>query len=121
MNDLELDETSHDLVIQDGTFNLLNEEQRVARQTLTINLLFFQGEWFLDLGIGIPYFGSILAKGASKSFVDSIMRDAISNSYQIRAILSFRSTLTPDSYTIDLFEAETVAGEIVSITNQVII
>ena len=66
MNDLELNVQTHDLVIANGTVNLLNTEPKVARQALNINLLLFRGEWFLDLDAGIPYFQEIFQKGFPK-------------------------------------------------------
>lgn len=121
MNDLELGVESHDLIIKDGDLSLLNEEAKVARQTLKLNLLFFKGEWFLDLEYGVPYFQSILKKGVSKGLVDSIFRKKITESYNIVEIIDFRTSLSNSSYTLDLFTATTPSGEIVSISNQVLI
>lgn len=120
MNDLELDNESHDLVIENGDLNLLNNEAKVARQTLTINLLFFRGEWFLDLEYGVPYFQSILTKGVSKNVVDSILRAKILESYRIDNITTFKSAVRDEGYYIDLLVATTQDGEIISVTNQLI-
>lgn len=121
MNDLELGLESHDLVIENGDLRLLNGESKVARQTLKLNLLFFQGEWFLDLEYGVPYFQSILSKGASKELVDSIIKQKILESYRIQSIQTFRSSITNNTrYTVDLVTATTTSGEIVSITNQIL-
>lgn len=122
MNDLELDLESHDLVIDNGDLNLLNKEQRVAQQSLKINLLFFKGEWFVDLEYGVPYFQSILRKGVSKNLVDSIIQQTIRQSYNIDSITDFKSEIiNKEEYVITIFEATTTSGEIVSITNQKIV
>jgi hypothetical protein len=121
MNDFELGVNTHDLVVQNGTINLLNREDKVARQSLTINLLTYRGEWFLDLAEGIPYFQQILIKGVTQSFVDSIIKQAIRTSPFITSIRSFRSEMTTDSYILREFTGITTNGEIVSITNQTLV
>lgn len=121
MNDLELT-SSHDLRIEGGDLFLLNEEALVARQTLKINLLTLQGEWWEDLSIGIPYLQDILRKGVGKVFVDTIIKSAIEDSYNIASLDEFVSEITADRvYIIRQFRATTSGGEIISLTNQPII
>lgn len=120
MNDLELDVTSHDLRIENGDIFLLNSEAKLARQRVAINLLFFREEWFLNLDYGVPYFQTILKKGATKLLVDNIIKQTIRDSYRISDIISFNSIIEDESYIVTLFEATTTDGEVVSITNQVL-
>ncbi len=120
MNDLELDLTNSDLVINKlGDLQLLNTEEKVARQTAQINLLTFRGEWFLDLDLGVPYFQRILRRGATKELVDSILQDVVNNSYNIQRITKWRSSLdkVTNTYNLELFEGLVDSGKIVSITN----
>lgn len=120
MNDLELDLTNSDLVINKlGDLQLLNTEEKVARQTAQINLLTFRGEWFLDLDLGVPYFQRILRRGATKELVDSILQDVVNNSYNIQRITKWRSSLdkVTNTYNLEIFEGVVDSGEIVSITN----
>ena len=121
MNDIKVDLNTHDLVIEDGDLILLNSEAEVSRQTLKINLLFFQGEWFLDLDYGIPYIQRILTKGATKQIIDTIIKNAIRRSYQIQSIETFTSEIKGEEYIVSQFTGVTVDGSIVSITNQVLI
>ena len=117
MNDLRLDTSDHDLVIENGDLQLLNSEPLVALQSLKINLLFYQGEWFVDLDYGVPYFQSILKKGVSKTLVDSIMKQKIRSSYNILNIVKFRSEIiNNEEYVINIFEATTTSGDIVSLS-----
>ena len=116
MNDLELG-IDDDLVINNGTFKLLNDEARVAGQSIEISLKTYLGEWFLNLEVGIPYFQSILKKGVDKSLPDSLFRRAILNSYNIEKIIEFQSSLEEGKYKINNFKALSLSGEIVSITN----
>lgn len=118
MNDLELGLESHDLVIKDGDLSFLNLEERVAQQALKINLLTFEGEWFLDITHGVPYFQSILRKGVSKDVIDSVFKQTILSSYNIVEILDFKSSIRERGYYIDFLNASTTSGGIVSVTDQ---
>lgn len=117
MNDVELTE-GHDLLIVDGDINLLNSEAKVAKQTLKINLLFYQGEWFLDNTYGVPYFQEILGKLTSPTLVDNIIQNITKESYNIERVTDFSSSLTEDRrYVVDTLNAITKDGDIVSVSN----
>lgn len=117
MNDLKLN-GSHDVDITDGDLSLLNQTSEVAAQTLKINLLFIRGEWWLDLSLGVPYLESVLRKGVSKTFVDSVFRRAANNSYNIESVEELSSEITSDYvYRINRLAAVTTDENIVSITN----
>lgn len=118
MNDLLLDDATHDLTISNGDFQLLNNEAKVAKQTLKINLLHCKGEWFLDNTYGVPYFQEILGKVGSTKLPDAILINKIRESYNISSINSFESSLSSDrTYTIDSMTATTEDGEVISLTN----
>lgn len=117
MNDLQLT-NDHDLLLEDGDFNLLNSEAEVARQTLKINLLWYQGEWFLDSSYGVPYLQEILGKVQNKALPDTIIQQITRDSYNIDRIIEFNSSITEDrQYVVDTLRAMTTDGEIVSISN----
>lgn len=119
MNDLKLDLSTRDLIINTaGDLELINTEQGVARQTLEINLLTYKGEWFLDLNVGVPYFQTILKRGTAKSLVDAIFRQNILASYNISSIEEYVSEVSDGTYTVLRLRATTSEGDIVSITNQ---
>ena len=120
MNDLLLD-NSHDIIIENGDLLLVNKEAQMAAQAVKINLLTIRGEWWENLSLGIPYLQSILRKGAAKEFVDTIMKQAIEDSYNISRVVEFNSSINEDRrYVINRARALTTSGEIVSITNQII-
>lgn len=92
MTDLKLSSPEHDLVFENGDFVLTKVESESLAQRLKIKLLTFQGEWFLDGELGIPYYQSILRKGVSKATVDSIFLRAISEEPEVSQILEFSSS-----------------------------
>ena len=58
-----LDENG-DIVIALGDFALASDEAGI-RQSIACWLKFFEGEWFLDLARGMPYFQRIFVKNPS--------------------------------------------------------
>lgn len=76
----------------------------------------YQGEWFLDTNIGIPYFQEIFKKMNNTTLVDNIIQEAVLASYNIRKITTFSSSLSPNrTYSVDLLGVMTTDGEIISI------
>lgn len=63
MSDLALDD-SHDLVLDaDDAFALVYDEGYV-RQSLTVRLKHFKGEWFRDQNLGTDWYGQVLGKAS---------------------------------------------------------
>lgn len=73
--DLKLD-TTGDLAIEDDSFVLVDGTDAIA-QDLTVRFQFFQGEWFLDTRLGIPYYQKILGEKPRLNIMKNIFRKAI--------------------------------------------
>ena len=58
--DLKLDD-DNDLVIENGDLSFTSGIEAIIQQC-RVHLQIFQGEWFLNLDIGIPYWQSILGE-----------------------------------------------------------
>lgn len=116
MNDLKLD-SNHDIIIQDKDLVLINNEPDMSKQSVVINLRFWRGEWWLDLTRGVPYLQELLRKGVDKVFVDTVIKDAIRDSYNIQSINEFESEVSGRKYTLTRFRATCLNGEIISLTN----
>lgn len=76
MADLKLDESSHDLVIEDDDLVIVDGVAAVS-QEVKIRLQFFLGEWFLDTRIGVPYFEKILGQKPRITALKGLFRKAI--------------------------------------------
>lgn len=67
-------------------------------QRLTIRFKTFVNEWMLDLNYGVDWFNKILGKGRSKSAIDAIIRNIITQEAEVQSIASFSSTLIGRAY-----------------------
>lgn len=84
MADLKLD-INGDLDLSTGDLVILTGLDATA-QRLTRKMKFFEGEWFLDRRLGIPYFRSILVKNPQTNVILSIYRQAISDDEAVTSL-----------------------------------
>lgn len=77
MSDIALDNSTIDIDTQNGTGLRIIDGTEAISQHLLIRLRFFQGEYFLDQRIGIPYYQDILIKNPDLVLVRSLYRETI--------------------------------------------
>lgn len=85
--DLKLD-TNGDLAIKDGDLVLIDGVDAIA-QDCEVRLKFFQGEWFLDQRLGVPWFQKILGHKPRLNAVSQILQKAILTTPGLLAISDF--------------------------------
>ncbi len=88
MTDIKLT-TQHDLLIENGDIGLFSAEEELTAQTVKINLQNYKGEWFPDISTGIPYLQRILNKKDTEAITHILLREAITDSYNIKAITKY--------------------------------
>lgn len=109
--DLKLDD-NNDLVIEDNELVLLDGGDLVA-QLLKEKLQTFQGEWFLDTSLGVPYFQDILKKQVDLSGIGNIFKDQILNTPGILGLTNFNLDYTENNRNLSLnFSVRSEDGEI---------
>lgn len=74
--DLLLDTTTGDLAMAYGDLVISSGTDAVL-QAIRQRLNFFKGEWFADESIGMPWFQSILVKGADLTAIRELFRKEI--------------------------------------------
>lgn len=104
--------SDHDILIENDALVLVDGLDAIA-QDLDICLQTFQGEWFLDTRIGLPWFQKILGQKPRLNAIKSIFRDAILRVNGVSSILDliidFENTTRKLSVS---FRAGTVEGEL---------
>lgn len=115
MSDFKLDD-NHDIEVTSNDFTLIDSSESI-RQRLLIRLMTFQGEWFLDTDLGVPYYQTIFTKGITKDVVDSVIKRQIENCPGIESILKFSSSfsLSTREYTCS-FTAKDTTGSSIEVT-----
>jgi hypothetical protein len=88
MSNLKLDETTNDLVVENGNLVLTSGVEAV-RQHLSCKLKTFLGEWFLDGSKGVPYYEDIFKKNFNPITVDGIFKEQILSTPGIIELLDF--------------------------------
>jgi hypothetical protein len=110
--DIALDPLTGDLLIIDVGATLVYGIDQIA-QNLAIRLRFIQGEWFLNILAGIPYYQYFFIKAPNQIQVESFLKEAIMNTRGVLQILDFSSLYNPSnrSYSVN-FECQTIDGNI---------
>ena len=83
---------SRDIFFQDGQMKSVTGLDEM-RQKVDNCLVAFMGDWFLDLGQGVPYFQRIFVKGITKAGVTKIFNDYIAAIDGVLAVLEFKIEL----------------------------
>jgi hypothetical protein len=120
--DLALYRDKHDLVFealphptgsqQRYAIKAIDRADKVAQQ-IKMTLLTFLGEWFLDIGFGVPYLEEILIKNPRLTSVESILRAKIKDVPDVEKITSFAMTYNRRARTLSVeFTAHTLLGVI---------
>ncbi len=94
MADIKL-QSNHDIDWND--FRLTTDNAESVAQKIKIRLKRYQGEYFLDTTIGVPYFQEILKKGVSKDYVDTIFIDEITETIGVETLDTYESILDRSS------------------------
>lgn len=110
--DIALNPLSGDIDIIDNGAYLVSRTDQIA-QNLAIRLRFFQGEWYLNILAGVPYYQYFLIKAPNQIQVDSFLMDEISNTNGVLDITSYSSVYNSQKrqYFVN-FECTTITGNI---------
>ncbi len=90
MKDLALDPKTGDLLIVDLGATLVEGVDQIA-QNLSIRLRFIQGEWYLNILAGLPYYQYFFIKNPNQIQVETFLKDEISNTRGVIEITEFDS------------------------------
>ncbi len=109
MRDLQLD-SSGDLLVSEFDLAFVAGADQAA-QRIGIALRLFQGEWFLDLDAGLPWFDQLLGKNLDLRQTESVLRREILNTPDVNAITAFSLDYDPRARTLTVaFTADTIFG-----------
>ena len=108
MADLKLTR-DHDIDWND--IRLTQDNSESIAQRIKVRLLRYQGEYFLNENLGLPYFQQILVKGTAKEYIDTLIIDEISETVGVLTIDSFESTVSLAGLYQAVFVATTTEGE----------
>lgn len=108
--DIALSTSTHDLVFTNGELTIVSGLDAIA-QHVKIRLLFFRGEWELNLDEGVPYWTDILVIGPDLRAIESLLRQVILGTPGITSIVSFSLEHDRTNRSLEaVFEAITTDG-----------
>lgn len=87
----ELTETGDSTIFSGNTQFLVNSPETVAQAVLT-RLRLWQGQWFLDTNVGVPYLTQVIGFGTA-GVRDGAIQNVILNTPGVNQILDYQSQL----------------------------
>ena len=87
----QLSPTGDSTIFSGNTLFLINEPSAVAQAVLT-RLRLFQGEWFLDTTLGMPWFQQVLGFN-TQAARDAAIQNTILGTPGVNQIVSYTSTV----------------------------
>lgn len=93
--------TTNDLVIENDAPTLVEDIDLIAQKVRTI-LLICQGEWFLDLAAGTPWFTRVIGQRFNSGQINITVRDAILSVDGVASIQDITSTRVEGSRAVDI-------------------
>lgn len=103
-----------DLYLENGTVRLTNSLIEEVAQELYVRLRIFQGEWFLDATIGIPYWQTILGQKTPIGIIEQIFRRVITTCPGVASLDSFLLTKPSPRQAQIAFSATLINGAVLS-------
>lgn len=88
VRDFALDSTTWDAKIENGDLAVV-EDQEAVRQGIAVRLKMMLGEYYLDLGVGVPWIQRILGKGADHATdaeIKEILRACIASTPDVTQV-----------------------------------
>ena len=104
-------DSNNDLILEKGNFKTVEEGAEVVQHVRT-RLLFYIGEWFLDITAGTPWFEQVFVKPADLANVESIIKTRILRTTDVLKLNEFAmlfETVNKRELTVS-FTAETIYG-----------
>lgn len=112
MSDLYFDLTTGDLVIENHDLAIQSDRVNTAAQMIYTRLRIFQGEWYLNESIGLPYLQKILKKNVDKSIIDGYIVKEIQSIDEVDSVTEFDSYINTQTRTYHCaFVAKLTTGE----------
>jgi len=81
-----------DIAYGQGGANYFVDSRAAVAQEVQTTLLLFQGEWFLDITAGVPWFTQVAGVGTIPIY-DQVIKQAIQGVQGVTAIVNYSSIL----------------------------
>lgn len=110
--DLKIDRETGDLVFINGACPVTEDFTDSTAQRVYIMLRTFEGEWYLNISTGIPYYPTILGTKVSKTVIDRIIQQKVLEVQGVADIVSFESSINSDRVYECQMKIRDIGGEI---------
>lgn len=104
---LAISHAANDLIVDEDGLVLVYEAQAVG-QHVRQRLMTFQGEWFLDKNVGVPWLVRILGNKFDPDLAESVVKAEILKTDGVREITSFSVSFAKATRGLIIKEVEVI-------------
>lgn len=102
---LALDPVTHDLVLDAaGNLKVVTDNEAIAQHAKQ-RLLFYRGEWFLDVTAGMPWFQNVYVRPHNPAVIESVIKREILDTPGVAELSSFSMDINERKRSIEVLEA----------------
>lgn len=94
---------------EQGNIDLIRGAAEIAQEIVT-RIYFIKNSWFLDLELGVDYFGVVFASTSTRSAVDQEFINTILDTDGVQSLNNYQSSIDSSRNFIVVFNAQTVEG-----------
>lgn len=100
--DIGIDVSTNDIAHEDGLISYVNMDSEVVQRVRTC-LRRIEGEWFLDVTAGLPYFGGQMLGGKDFEYVKLIIREEIIAIEGVQKVTEINMIIDPPTKKVSIY------------------
>lgn len=111
-------DNNSDLVISKNTLQFTTDTITEIKQKVICKLRLMQGEWFLDLSKGVPYFTEVLKKNADLRVLSNIFKNVILSTNGVTELSAFAIDLNTTTRVLTINTTFKVDNNVVTLSEE---
>ena len=100
--DIGIDDKTNDIAHADGLIGYVNLENETIQRVRTC-LRRIEGEWFLDVTAGLPYFGGQMLGGKDFEYVKMLIREEVLAIEGVQKVTDINLILDPPTKRVSVY------------------
>lgn len=94
-------DANYDMVFGHGPLDFFVDNNQAVAQAIRTTLLLFQGEWFLDTTVGVPWLTEVVGINTAATY-DVVIKSAILGVPGVSEIATYSSSLNNNLLTVNV-------------------
>ena len=116
--DIGINQQTNDIAHQDGVITFYTGEDETI-QSIRTCLRRIEGEWFLDINAGLPYFGGQMLGGKDLEYVKLLIREELLRIEGVQKVTEINILLNKDTKKVSVYAEIELNQNVYKITEEI--